>query len=259
MATATIAGPVQEAARVLDAANADGLTLRATGGVAVALCAPSAGHEPLQRAYQDVDFVALSRDAHAIAAFFAGLGYAPEEEFNLLHGQRRLFFSEPEGRWQADVFLDRIEMCHTLELRDRLAATERTLAPADLLLSKLQVVQTNVKDCKDALALLADHELTGDDSGVSLARMDEICANDWGWWRTATMVAERVREAGTSLLPGADEHVAAALGRALRRLEDLCAHLEAAPKSRRWKLRAKVGDRVRWHELPEDIEHEEQP
>jgi hypothetical protein len=258
MATATVVDPVQEAAWVLEASAAVGLTLRATGGVAVALCAPSARRPPLRRAYQDVDFVALSRDAHAVAAFFASLGYAPEEEFNLLHGQRRLFFSEPEGRWQADVFLDRIEMCHTLELRDRLDAAERTLAPADLLLSKLQVVQTNAKDCKDALALLADHELTGDDGGVSLTRIDELCANDWGWWRTVTMVAQRAREAGVGHAAEADAEASAALARAIERLDELVAHLDATPKSRKWKLRARVGERVRWHEEPEDIEHEEQ-
>jgi hypothetical protein len=257
-AAVPVVDPVNAAAQVLDAAAAEGLTLRATGGVAVALCAPSAHRAPLQRSYQDVDFVALSRDAHAVAAFFTSLGYTAEEEFNLLHGQRRLFFVEPDGRWQADVFLDRIEMCHTLELRDRLGAVDRTLAPADLLLSKLQVVRTNAKDVQDALALLADHDLTDDDSGVSVERLVEVCANDWGWWRTVTMVAQRTREGGERHLGASDEAASAALRRAIDRLDELVARLDAAPKSRKWKLRARVGDRVRWHEEPEDIEHEEQ-
>jgi hypothetical protein len=35
----------------------------------------------------------------------------------------------------------------------------------------------------------------------------------------------------------------------LQRLRD---RIEAEPKSLRWRLRARVGDRVRWYELPED-------
>jgi hypothetical protein len=30
---------------------------------------------------------------------------------------------------------------------------------------------------------------------------------------------------------------------------------ETAPKSLRWKARAKVGDRVRWYEMPEETPH----
>ena len=29
----------------------------------------------------------------------------------------------------------------------------------------------------------------------------------------------------------------------------------AAPKSVKWKLRSNVGDRVRWYELPEEVDH----
>jgi hypothetical protein len=35
-------------------------------------------------------------------------------------------------------------------------------------------------------------------------------------------------------------------------LERLIATIDEVPKSRRWKMRASVGDRVRWYELPED-------
>ena len=39
------------------------------------------------------------------------------------------------------------------------------------------------------------------------------------------------------------------------RLRQIVERLESAPKSRKWKLRARVGERVRWHEEPEDLEH----
>jgi hypothetical protein len=69
-----------------------------------------------------------------------------------------------------DVLVDRFAMCHRLDLRDRLALDTRTLPLADLLLSKLQVVERNEKDLKDLVALLADHDLDGEDA-VDTARI----------------------------------------------------------------------------------------
>jgi hypothetical protein len=249
-----LADPLEEAARVLDAAASAGLPMRATGGVAIALVCPSARRPPLARAYGDIDFVAHSANADDVASFFGWLGYAAEEEFNVLHGQRRLFFTDPgNGGRQADVFLDRIEGCHTLELRDRLEVAPRTLPLADLLLSKLQVFKTNEKDYTDALAVFVDHGLSDDESGISRARLVEVCGGDWGWWRTVTMVAERVGE-----FAGEPECAIsmAELAMARARILELERELEEMPKSRRWKLRAKLGERARWYEEPDEIEHE---
>ncbi len=245
--------PLAEATRVIDAAQRHGITLRVSGGVAVALRCPSARTEPLSRPYQDIDFVLRSRETAALERMFAELGYTPEEEFNALHGQRRLFFFDRSNDRHADVFLDRIEMCHTLDLRDRLERVEQTLTPADLLLSKLQVVETNHKDYLDMVAIFADLPLTErDDLGIDLVRIREICGTDWGWWKTATIVGGRVKQFALELCsrhadfdPSVTAHI-----------ETLLDDLEQTPKSRKWKLRARIGERVRWHEDPEDIEHE---
>jgi hypothetical protein len=241
--------PVEEAQRILEASEEAGVTLRAAGGVGVAMICESARRPPLQRSYQDIDFVARRRQADEIDQLFTSLGYSPEEAFNVLHGQYRLFFLDVEHQRQADVFLDRIAMCHELDLRRRLDARERTLAPVDLLLSKLQVVETNEKDYKDAIALLADHALSDDDSGINLRYMSELCSSDWGWWRTVTLVAERTDKYARSLgdLNG-HAHV-------LEVVRAILHALESSRKSRRWKLRARVGERVRWHETPEDVQH----
>lgn len=245
--------PLAEAARILAAANEQGITLRATGGVAIALLCDSARRPPLSRTYQDIDFAIQARDADGVHQLFLGLGYEPEEEFNVLHGQHRLFFMDRTQDRQADVFLDRIQMCHTLELRDRLERVEQTLPPADLLLSKLQVVETNNKDYLDMVALLSDLPLTErDDRGIDLVRIREICSNDWGWWKTANLVGGRVKQFAQELCSRHSEVDAAVVRRVGTLLEDL----ERTPKSRKWKLRARVGERVRWHELPEDIDHE---
>ncbi len=229
------------------------MPLRVTGGVAVAMICPSARRPPLARTYQDIDFLARSKDAQAVGRVLTEQGYTPEEEFNVLHGQRRLFFLDPVHRREADIFLDAIEMCHRLDLRERARILDKTLTPADLLLSKLQVIDTNEKDFKDATAVLADHEITADDTGININRLNELCGGDWGWWRTVTMVAEKTHKYALQL---SQQPEGSALAHVPERIRHLLAELERAPKSRRWKMRARVGDRVRWHDDPEDVDHD---
>ncbi|HEY2600903.1 MAG TPA: hypothetical protein VGI67_05045 [Thermoleophilaceae bacterium] len=245
--------PLEEAMRVIAAGEERGVKLRATGGVGIALISPSALRPPLQRRYQDIDFVVSSKQTNEVEHLFHELGYEPDEEFNVLHGQHRLFFLDSVHQRQADVFLDRVEMCHVMDLRERLTIGDRSLTPADLLLSKLQVVETNEKDYKDAIAVLADHEVTADDSGININRINDLCASDWGWWRTVTMVAERTDKIARELSQGLDGR---ALAHVPDRIRHLLAEIDRADKSRRWKMRARIGDRVPWHDTPEDIDHD---
>jgi hypothetical protein len=244
--------PIDEAVRVIEAADAAGLELRLTGGVAIATISPSALQTPLRRLYNDIDFVSRGRQQREVEELFAGLGYHAEDEFNALHGENRLFFIDRENSREADVFVDKVDACHTLELADRLDIAARTIPPADLLLSKLQVVETTPKDYTDAIAVLADHEVVEADgpTGISLERIEAVCCSDWGWWRTVTMVGASTLEMVDGLAK--DGKVTAA---APERLRQILERLETAPKSRKWKLRARVGDRVRWHEEPEGLEH----
>lgn len=247
-----LADPLQEAERLIRAGEEAGIPLRANGGVGVALICPSARRPPLARTYHDIDLVARAKDGNVLGELMPTLGYEPEEEFNVLHGRRRLFFLDQINSREADIFIDAIEMCHRLDLSGRARIHDRTLTPADLLLSKLQIVNTNPKDFKDAAALFADHEATMDDTGISITRLNEICASDWGWWRTATMVAERTHRFVLELVQAGQGE---GLGHVPDRIRQVIGELESAPKSRRWKMRARVGDRVRWHEDPEDVEH----
>ena len=210
---------------MLDAARDRGLTVRAIGGVAVGLRCPSAARE-----YKDLDVACLSQERREVDALFVELGYVADEEFNLLQGHRRLLHHDTVNSRRLDTFVDRFEMCHSLDLRDRLALDELTLTPADLMLTKLQVVETGERDLQDLAALLRDAEI--DD-----ARVAEVCAADWGWWRTATGTLEKLERYEPSLAP---------------RIVQLRTRIDAAPKGLGWRARAKVGDRVRWYEEPEE-------
>jgi hypothetical protein len=247
------ANPFEEVQRVLNGAEVAGVDLRATGGVAVGLRCPSAHRPPLSRSYNDLDFVAAKRQRRALESLFQDLGYDPEDEFNALHGESRMFFLDRQNSREADVFIDAVRGCHQLDVADRLHVADRTLAPADLLLSKLQVRETNRKDHLDVFALLVDWELRDDDTGINRHRLTEVCCSDWGWWRTVTAVASSAEAVAAEILAGED------LGRVLNSLRGIQRLLQDAPKSRRWKLRARLGDRVAWYETPEEVDHDPAP
>ncbi|HYJ21383.1 MAG TPA: hypothetical protein VEW07_05100 [Solirubrobacterales bacterium] len=235
-----------EGGRIAAAAERE-VPLRLTGGVAVALRCPSAAAPPLRREYADIDLVTIGAARDRTIELMEGLGYAGDREFNTLHGHRRLFFWDEANERQVDVFVDEARLCHTIDFRPRLEAVPVTLSLADLLLMKLQVVETNEKDLIDVCALLADHDLSDDESGVNSAYLASLAASDWGLWRTLGMVAERGEEFAARL-PGFEHGE-----RVAERLRRLRAELEAAPKSRGWKLRARVGEHKRWYELPEEV------
>jgi Uncharacterised nucleotidyltransferase len=242
-----LADAVAEGRRIVETAAEQAVPLRVLGGVAVAMLCPSSHRPPLAREYADIDLATTAAAKEQVASLLESLGYRGDREFNMLHGHRRLYFWDERNHRQVDVFVNEANLCHRIDLRPRLEAVPLTLSLADLTVLKLQVVETNEKDYLDVCAIFADHELTSDDTGVNSTYIANLTASDWGLWRTLGMVSESSEEFARRL-PGFDASEVVA-----DRLSRLRALLEEAPKSRGWKLRARVGDRKRWYELPEEV------
>jgi hypothetical protein len=228
---------------ILDALHGIGAPAGLLGGMAVSVLCPSAAPDgPFARDYKDIDLATRGSHSARVAKCLEELGFLPDAHFNALHGQERLYFWHEPGQFQLDVFVDQFRLCHTLPL-DRAISHEATIDPAMLLMTKLQIVEANEKDLVDAAALL--HDLYPD--GLRLETVDRLVADDWGLWRTATGTLEKIEAwAGGVGEPG---RRAAAAARSLRE------RWQALPKSMRWRLRARVGDRVRWYEEPEEEAH----
>jgi uncharacterized protein Smg (DUF494 family) len=209
------------------------------------------------RAGRDIDLATRSRDRKAVSELLIGEGYEPDRQYNALYGHKQLYFMDADRRRPVDVLVDRLEMCHRFEFADRLGVDARTLPLAELLLSKLQVVKINRKDVLDALALLAEHPLTTDDAGINLTRIVGLTSNDWGWWRTLTGNLDGLAAFTTAELQPTDLDLGGRPPRfdLLRQIADLRAAVDAAPKSTRWNLRARVGERMAWYEEPEEVGH----
>ncbi len=216
------------------------------GGAAVNLHSASARQAPLKRKYGDLDFVAPSKQRGATQKLFESLGYHGDLRFNTLNGHQRLLYLDGVNGRQIDIFIDRMRMCHVIELADRLGGDDPCLTPADLLLSKLQVFEVNMKDLVDSIALLLDHPIADhDDDAINASYLAQLLSQDWGLYRTLQLNTARIREAAKEL-PVPAETVN-------QRLDELWERAQAHPKSLKWRLRAKVGDRVSWYELPEEV------
>jgi hypothetical protein len=235
---------VRESLRVLNAAT--DIRLRLLGGLAIEV---SLHERPLlSRTYNDIDFITARGEGPRAAKLFEALGYEGDRQFNGLNGHRRLLFYDTTNERRVDVLVGRFEMCHMWPLERRLEVVERTIPLGDLLLTKLQIFAINEKDQRDIVNLLHGHKLTANDDGINVDYIAKLSASDWGLWRTTTMNIERSRGAVTRFeLAPQDEAVV------VSRLDDLRKRIDAAPKSTKWKLRARVGERMQWYETPEEI------
>ena len=235
-----LADPVEEGCRIISLATERGIEAKLFGGVAVAITCKAVSHPALRRIYKDVDLATAREHKRDLERFLAAIGYVPAREFNALHGRTRLLFGDPVNDRPLDVIVDHFAMCHSLDLRPRLRLHDGTLPTADLLLMKLQVVETNERDLKDAVALLLDGE-------IDMGRVADVLAADWGWWRTATETLGKVERYAASIV---DPDLAAT---AAKEIERLRIRIDQTPKGLRWRTRAKIGDRARWYELPEEV------
>jgi len=252
--TGPLDDPIEESERIAEAAKLKKIGLKLLGGAGVHAHSPSARKAPLKRKYGDLDYAISKKHRKAVMELFKELGYEPNERFNLMNGDRRLYFYDVEHGRQVDVFVDVFKMSHEIDLRGRLDHEHPAVSPSDLLLSKLQIYEVNRKDLVDTVALMLDHTIeTGShEDAIEAAYIARLAAGDWGFYRTLKVNIERLRAVLEEL-----EEIDRELVHA--RLDELWQHIENEPKPLKWRIRAQVGDRVRWYELPEETRSPYQP
>lgn len=238
-----------EAFEVVRLAAERGLTVRLLGSAGIRLhCEESAGRmDELDRETKDVDVVVPRGDRGGVRSLLEERGYHSDRDVLVTTEGRRFLFRHPELGLELDVFVDRLEFCHTLDVRDRLARHPVTLPLEDLLLSKAQIVELTPNDLKDLLTLLCAHEVSeggGEEpEAIDAPYVARLLARDWGFFHTVSRNLERLHAVlgdGGLAWRGADRAAV------VERIRALLAAMERAEKSRRWRLRARVGERVQW-------------
>jgi len=250
--TSAETGLVSEARRLIDRAGERGIVLRLLGGLAIQMLTPEL--PPRTRSGQDLDFGSIRSSRKALTEMLAEEGYVGDRNFNALYGDKQLYFTHTDTGLAIDVMIDRLHMCHTVEFAERATVMPYTLSPTDLLLSKLQIVELNAKDLDDCLRLLVSFTLEDSEEpgAIDLRVISGLVGDDWGWWKTISLNLERLRAAlsdGSAAVPGGGRLDPA------QAVQTLAQTLQNTPKSRRWKLRDRIGERKRWYEMPEETPH----
>jgi hypothetical protein len=245
----------KEAERLLREADERRLTLRLTGSLGVSQHSP--GSRRLlallgRRPYRDVDLMGQWKQQRAVCRMFEEHGYLADPDIKQAQefGSKRLIYQHPRTAIKVDVFMDDLVMAHTVPFGPRLELDSPTISVTDMLLSKLQIHEITDNDLIDLVVLLADHDLgAGDREAIDHAYVAGLLAKDWGFWWTTMSNLEKLDAALDRY-----EALPAVTGQLIRdRVAALRRRIEAAPKSSRWKLRARVGTRVRWYEEVQEV------
>ncbi len=245
---------VDEASELQDEAARRGLTLRLIGSLAIRLRCETTRHltEVLdRRPPRDIDFVGYSSQSQPLERLFEERGYQldPAVRHSREWGVKRLIYHSPAGH-KVDVFLDELVMAHTILFTGRLEREPATVCLADLLLSKLQIHRITENDLIDMVVLLAAAGYGSEEGEIDLGYIVGIMSADWGFHRTTLDNLQKLEDAlgrYSTLEAGIRETVRS-------RASQLATAMEVAPKTTRWRLRARVGTRVPWYEHVDEVD-----
>jgi hypothetical protein len=259
-----------EAVAIVAAAEEQGVTLRVVGSAGIRLhCArPGPLMDRLGRGAKDIDFIVPQRQRKGMRRVLEGRGYVIDRDLLIAMEGSRYSFAHREHGTEIDVFVEKLDFCHTIEVAGRLAAHPLTIPIEELLLQKLQIVQMTTTDLIDASVLLATHDVAASEASVvsgndaeaaesavprevlDAGHIARLLARDWGFHHTGTRNMERVRQhmaSGATADAGQD-----AIARADAGATRLLAAIDAEPKTLAWRMRDKIGERKQWWQDVDD-------
>jgi hypothetical protein len=242
-----------ELKHIIKASEEAGLLLRVIGSLAFQMHCPQFGYlqAAMGRAYTDIDFAAYGKQSKPVQELLTSLGYKENREVFITSEGERAIFDKPESGLHVDVFYEKLDFCHVIYWKDRLEVDSPTIPLAELLLEKMQIVKINEKDVIDTIMLLLEHPLGDDDKEtINMKRVAKLCADDWGLWRTTTMNLDKVQKLAQDY-----EQLRAEQKRKIdSQVKTALTRLDAEPKPLAWKLRARVGDRVKWYKDVDEVQ-----
>jgi len=238
---------VKEALEIVEFAKENSIPLRMIGALGIYQHCPHSRqmYAQMNRVPTDIDLIGYSKHSQKTIAFMKSKGYLPSSErLMALYGmQRQMYQSQRSGR-QIDIFFDKLEMCHTISLKDRLEVDSPTISLADFLLEKMQIVEINEKDIKDTIVLTKEHEMGNSDNNViNMDYVAKLLSEDWGFFYTVTTNLRKVKDFLPKYAGLAEDDRNTVNTRVAAILE----RIEKEPKSLRWKIREKQGTKKKWY------------
>jgi hypothetical protein len=244
---------VNEGIRIVETGKQQNVPLRLMGAAAFRIHCPafSEVHKSMDRHLTDLDLITRRELGDRALDVLRQCGYGMDRGAELLMRiSQRYQMKNAAKNIVADVFYDKLEMCHTIEIRDRLEVDYPTISLADLMLEKMQIVNINEKDIKDSIILLREHDVSDSDKEtVNCVYISNLLSKDWGFYYTVTMNLNKIK----TLLPRYNVLSDEDKSIVNQRVEKLIAKIEEAPKSMKWKLRARRGTSQKWYREVEEM------
>lgn len=241
---------INEGIKIVALGTEKEITLRLMGAAAIRLhCSKYAYlYNSMPRPISDLDFMTHRQAIRSLQNLFSDLGCVPNRRVIAYYGNKRHIYYNEKKDITVDVFIDKLEMCHTIDFRNRLKADYPTISLADLLLEKTQIVKISEKDIKDIIILLRAHSLGETEKEIiNLSYIRKLLSNDWGFYYTFKSNMNKTKEAlkRFDVLPEDRKDITI-------KIDNIMSQVENEPKSFKWKIRAKVGTKKRWYQTVED-------
>ena len=242
---------VQEMYRLVEAANAKKIQLRAIGGLAVETHNKTK-HPLFKREFADLDFCIPLKQRREFEAFMPEVGYTPHKQFNVLNGDQRQIYYHNATDMKVDIFVGHFEMCHRIPLEDRLNADPVTIPLAELLFSKAQIIELNRKDAFDLTSILLNNQTgEGDNETINLKILAQLGSADWGLYKTTSINLDKVEQMlAKNEIPLNDNEKTLVV----QHINDIRRTFTEMPKPMAWQLRDRVGTRVKWYIEVEEVQ-----
>ncbi len=240
---------VAEALRIVEEAEQQGIRLRILGSLAYRIHCPENLElfAKMERALTDIDFAGEKKQSKQIKAFLQASGYEEDQRMTVATEGNRYYFEHPETGLGVDVFMNELYFCHRIPFEGRLELDRPTIPTADLLLEKMQIVELNLKDITDTMVLLLEHPVgngSGGREAIDGAYVADLLHDDWGFYYTVTTNLDKVGR----FLPENQALQGDQAQTIETRLGEVHDMIENAPKSRRWRIRSKVGTKKQWYQ-----------
>jgi hypothetical protein len=239
-----------EAERIIRKADEENIILRLMGAIAFRLHCPKyiCYLDTLDRRLTDIDFASYSSERSKVESLLERLGYTSQSYFHVATSflGRSIYWKKDDKEIKVDIFWDKLLMCHEISFLNRLHLDKPTIPLSELLQEKLQIVKLNLKDVKDTIVLLLEHDVaekSTDKEIIDLSVILEKISKDWGCYYTFSMNLKKIQDILHELDALSSEEKSIVNERITRILDAF----EKVPKTTSWKLRAKIGTKKKWY------------
>jgi hypothetical protein len=206
--------------------------------------------------FTDIDLIGYSNERKRIREFFEKeLKFYPDFYVNRLFGDKRLIFYDKNNNIKFDIFFDKLEFSHIINLKDRLELNFPTLTLEDLFLEKLQIHEINRKDLVDLAILLLKYNIkdSKQDKSIDGSYIARILAEDWGFWYDAVNNLKRL-EIFVNELHREKKLEDFEKSKIVSEINNLLSIIEKTEKTKKWIERSKIGIKKKWYREVEEIE-----